>query len=349
MRVAIDARSLQASPLGGVGRGLDCMLATLAAHADVELLTAAEAAPVARGLPEQQLRTPWPGLAAGWLQWSVPRYLRTFDGVFHCPWYGLPRRQPVPMVVTIHDLTFERYPEWFRRGQARAYAWQARLAARTARVVITPSATVAADVEATYDVPSARILVAPNGLDPVFGRPPSSDRVAARWGLTGDYLVAVGGAERRNLGTAIAAWRAVRGDLPLQLFVAGEQSLPPEPGLIYGHPPDADWAALVAGARALVYPTRYEGFGMPALEAIASGTPVVCGRVGALPEVLGDTAAWSEDLGLPAITTALRRVLTDDEFARQLCSRGRSRAEAHTTWEQSALTYVDAYRRAADG
>lgn len=88
---------------------------------------------------------------------------------------------------------------------------------------------------------------------------------------------------------------------------------------------------------------------MPALEAIASGTPVVCGRVGALPEVLGDTAAWSEDLGLPAITTALRRVLTDDEFARQLCSRGRSRAEAHTTWEQSALTYVDAYRRAADG
>jgi glycosyltransferase involved in cell wall biosynthesis len=349
MRVAIDARSMQASPLGGVGRGLHCLLPTLSAHADVQLLTAAEAAPVASEHREQQLTTPWPGLAAGWLQWSVPRYLRSFDGVFHCPWYGLPVRQPVPMVVTIHDLTFERHPEWFRRGQARAYSWQARLAARTARMILTPSAAVAADVMETYNVSPARIVIAANALDPVFKSPSPLDEARASWGLTGDYVVAIGGADRRNLGVAMATWRALRADLPIQLFVAGEQTLPTEPGLVTGRPSDAEWAAVLGGARALVYPTRYEGFGMPALEAIASGTPVVCGRVGALPEVLGDAAAWSDDLSVPAMTSALRRVLTNDGFAQELSRRGRIRAAAHITWEQSALIYLDAYRRAADG
>lgn len=349
MRVAIDGRSLQRQPLAGVGRGVACMLPFLAEAAEIELLTARERPAAGVGLPEHALATPWPHVSSAWLQWSAPRWLRSFDGVFHCPFYGLPFRQPVPMVVTIHDLTFEHRPEWFGTAQRLAFVTQGRWAARTARVVVTDTRTVADDVMATYGVPSDRILIAPYAVDACFRPDRRPDDVLARLGVTEPYVVAVGGSPRRNLEMAVAAWRAVREQRHVALVVVGTDDVPREPGVFGGRLDDESWADVLAGAEALLYPTAYEGFGMPALEAAASGTPVVCARVGSLPEVLGESAHWVTELSASAFATALGALLDDAALATDLRERGLQTAAQHPSWSDAAQVYLAAYARASAG
>jgi glycosyltransferase involved in cell wall biosynthesis len=111
--------------------------------------------------------------------------------------------------------------------------------------------------------------------------------------------------------------------------------------------PDTEWAAVLAGAEALCYPTRYEGFGMPALEAAASGTPVVCARIGPLPEVLGDAAEWCDSTSVADIAAGLARVLGDGARRAELRTAGLARAAAAPTWEQSAVAVLRAYEIAS--
>jgi glycosyltransferase involved in cell wall biosynthesis len=349
MRVLIDARSMQTQPKGGVARGLACLLPHLATLADVELMTAADRPPLKVEAPQHPLPTPWPGTATGWLQWSAPRFLRHQQGVFHCPWYALPFRQPVPMVVTLHDLTFEHHPEWFRRGQAIGYRAQARWAARTARVILAPSQSVAEDITSTYRVSKERVVVVPNAVDPVFYPTADPSEQLRRLGLRDNYVVAIGGAARRNAHVAVAAWRAVRRTHDVDLLLVGPETVPQEAGLVRAAPSDEDWARLLAGARALLYPTAYEGFGMPALESIASGTPVLCSRVGALPDVLGDAAVWCRADDAADMADRLRALLDDDALAASLVTAGLERANAWPSWAEVSGSYADAYRRAADG
>lgn len=346
MRVALDARWLQNRPLGGVGRGLDRLLPHLREAVDLDLLTDAAWPSIDIDLPVHALTTPWPHVATTWLQWSAPRWLRGFDGIFHCPWYALPYRQPVPMVVTLHDLFFESNPEWFRGGRARSFSTQARLAARTARSVVTVSRYVADDILARYEVPAERIVIAPNAVDEMFHPDRDPADTLARLGVRNQYVVAFGGAPRRRLEVAIAAWREVRADLPVDLVVLGTPDVPADPGIVGGFPGDEEYADLLVGARALLYPTANEGFGMPALEAIASGTPVVCARVGALPEVLGDAAAWTTRADVAAFASTLRRLLTRGEEWAEIRDAGIARAAAHPTWEESAAGYLAAYEMA---
>jgi alpha-1,3-rhamnosyl/mannosyltransferase len=323
------------------------VLPFIAEQADIELLTARERPPAEVGLPEHPLATPWPGVATGWLQWSAPRWLRRFDGIFHCPWYALPFVQPVPMVTTLHDLTFEHHPEWFGRAQRRSYVTQARWAARTARAVITVSRFVADDIMATYGVPANRLFIARHAADEVFRADRDATAVCARLGVRRPYVAALGGGPRRRLDVAIDAWRAVRDEHGLDLVVVGTDTVPDEPGVYGGRLSDQDWADLLAGARALVYPTAYEGFGLPALEAAASGTPVICARVGALPEVLEDSAVWCADLNAATFAAELRRLLADDRFAEHVRAAGIQRATSRRSWQASAEEHLAAYSLAA--
>jgi glycosyltransferase involved in cell wall biosynthesis len=329
MKVAVDARWSQPRPLGGVGRGLAHQLPWLDGHCDLTLLTDPRMGPTGLGAREVPLRSPG-GPAAVWLQVSAPRWLaRERPDVFHCPWYGLPFRQPVPSVVTIHDLTFEHRPEWFSRSHRLTYRTQARHAARTARVVLTVSEHVRHDIMATYDVDGSRVVVAANAVDPVFHPR----------GAKGGYLLAIGGAERRRLDLAVEAWRSWGRHLPLH--VLGTEVVD-EPGVTtLGRLDDEGWAVELARADALVYPTEDEGFGLPALEAIASGTPVVAARVGSLPEVLGDCAVWADSLTATDLARALGRVGGADR------ERGLARAQAWPTWADSAAVLLQAYERAA--
>lgn len=342
LSVAVDARSVQKRPWGGVGRGMAHVLRQLTGRLDLHLLTAAEL-PTADlpGTTEHAFPTPWPGHESLWLQRRVPPFLRSFDGVFHCPWYALPLQQPVPMVATIHDLTFEHFPSWFRFGQGAAYRYQARLAARTAKVVVTVSQFVADDLMATYRLDPDRLTVIRWGIDPLF----SPDNASSESIDRRPYVVAVGGAARRGADIAVAAWRSVSDQV--DLVVLGGDGGRPEPGVTYVQPDDTEWAQLLAGAFALVYPTRYEGFGMPPLEAMASGTPVLCARVGSLPEVLGDAAGWVDDLDATAFAIALADLLKDHDRHDELRERGLAHAANQPTWPEVAAAYASVYATAA--
>lgn len=351
LHVAIDARTLQDRPLTGVGRMLVHLLPGLDEHADVELLLH-EHGPVPDHPATHVLGAPsrrW----SVWLETAVPRFLATHDGIFHSPYYGLPRVGRTPSVVTIHGLSFEHHPEWYGRAHRLAYRSQTRHAARVARAVLTPSQHVAREVVERYGVPPDRILVAPHAVPPHF-RPHSAEEVAAtraRYDLPSTYLVALGGRHRRRVDVALA----VRDELAahgvdLPLLVMGGDPVPTSERVLQRHAlPDDDWAAVLAGAELLLYPTRYEGFGFPAIEALASGTPVVATRVASLPEVLGDAAAWAHDDTVPSFTAAAHDLLTDPARHRELVDHGLRRADGRRSWEPSVRTHLEAYRLAAGG
>jgi glycosyltransferase involved in cell wall biosynthesis len=250
------------------------------------------------------------------------------------------------MVVTLHDLSFERHPEWFGRGRRLAYAAQARWAARTARAVITVSHYVADDLMRTYGVRGERIFVARHGVDGLFRDDRDNTAVRTRLGIDEQYVVAIGGGPRRNVHVAVEAWQLTRAQIPLDLVVVGTDQPPFGLGIAGGRLPDEDWADLLAGAAALLYPTAEEGFGLPALEAAASGTPVVCARVGALPEVLGDAAVWCDAITAEAFAAALMALLSDPIRAADVREAGLARVAAWSSWQEAADAHLAAYTRA---
>ncbi|HEX5267941.1 MAG TPA: glycosyltransferase family 1 protein, partial [Acidimicrobiales bacterium] len=359
MRIAVDGRTLQSRPLGGIGRVLRGVLPSLPAAlrdagvdlAGVDVLTDARlAAPdpcvVPADVEVHAVRTLLPGRAPAWLQWAVPRWLSSAGRardvrLFHCPFYGLPYRQPVPMVVSLYDLTFLDHPQWFPPLTRAAFRAQARVAARTARAVITGSVAVSRQVVGQLGVGPGRVVTAPAAVDEVFlaagrSRPPRGATAAWRRG----YVVATGGAPRRNLAVAVDAWRGAReAGAEIDLVVVGpltaaeRRVASPAEGLVLaGSVSDEELARLLAGAVAFVYPTAYEGFGLPATEAAATGTPVVCAPVGALPEVLGHAAEWCDPTpsgpSVEAVAGAILRLLNDPERASRIGSAAHERMAA---------------------
>jgi alpha-1,3-rhamnosyl/mannosyltransferase len=148
---------------------------------------------------------------------------------------------------------------------------------------------------------------------------------------------------------AVDAWARARAHGAIEeLVVIGSEIPAPRPGLFpAGRVPDEEWADLLAGATALCYPTRYEGFGMPALEAAASAVPVVCARTGPLPEVLGDAPEWCEAPTVTEIAAGLERLLADPGRQAQRRQAGLARAAAAPTWADAARILLDTYARVA--
>jgi glycosyltransferase involved in cell wall biosynthesis len=353
VRVALDARRLQDQPRGGVGRALANVVELIGSEIDLVLLTNARRAPVATELRQQPLRPPSRAPETIWLQWNVARWLRGFDGIFHGTFYALPARLPVPGIVTIYDVSFEEHPEDFRRAKRWLFRQQARSAASRAKRVVTATTHAKNELVRHYRVDPKRIVMSPLAVDPTFG-PANTARgraLSQRLGINNPYVVALAGARRRGLEVAIGAWRRLRSSgLCVDLVIVGPSSVGTEPGLIEaGLLGESDWAAVLAGAAAFCYPTRYEGFGLPALESAASGTPVVCAPVGPLPEVLGDAAEWCATPTEPAIEIGLWRVLTDAARAAELRDRGLDRVRTWPTWEDSANALLRAYREVGSG
>jgi alpha-1,3-rhamnosyl/mannosyltransferase len=351
--VAIDARRLQDVPLGGVGRSLSGVVDLVATEVDVVLVTDGRRPPARSDLPQVPLTPPARAPEVVWLQYSVATWLRGFDGVFHGTFNQLPLGTRTPAVVTIHDLSFEVHPEGFSRGKRRVFQLHARHAARKARRIMVPSRHTQRELEGCYRVDPRRIVVTPWAVEPRFGpdRAARALPLCRRLGVDGRYLVAMGGAPRRGLAVAVEAFHRVRARCPdVALVVVGAEAPPAAEGVHHAGPvDDEEWAALLAGAAAFCYPTRYEGFGVPALEGIASGTPVVCAPVASLPEVLGDAAEWCATPSAGAIADGLLRVLDDPHHAAELRRRGLARASAHPSWEDTAAQVARAYHEAADG
>jgi len=255
-------------------------------------------------------------------------------------------------VCTIHDLIPLDHPEWFNQRFAQWYGWLLpRLAKRVQRIIAVSEFTRQRVIE-LLGVPAQKVVVIHNGVDSHFS-PRKPDEIAAARRACGidssQYLLCVGSLEpRKNLIRLLAAWRAAQPMVPenIVLVVAGGsanarvfgpaliQAIPPRVQFA-GYVPDEQLPALYSGALAAIYPSLYEGFGLPPLEAMACGAPVVTSMNTSLPEVVGDAAVAVDPESVESIKDGILRVTGSAGLRDELRQKGRARA-AGFTWERTA-------------
>ena len=363
MRIAIDATPL-VEGTGGISRYTTELAGALAQGfpddeywlvSDQDWTGGPEETPnLRRGRrPQNRLARRW--WLAG-LPWELAR-LRA--AIFHGTDFAVPYVPVTPSVMMFHDTS--PWQEGERRVEAaervrRRTPWLVRLAT----MIVTPTEAVRREVIERFGVSPSRTVAVPLAASEVF-RPAAEAEVAevrARLGITGPYILFVGTAERRkNLGRLVAAWREARLAHPgLGLVVVGRRgpdsqvlNFQNQPGLTATGPlTDRDVAALLAGAVAFVYPSLYEGFGLPVLEAMQTGTPVIISRDAALQEVAGEAAVTVDALSVRALAESIVELTRDFHWRRELRERGFERA-AQFSWRHTATktreVYVEAVRR----
>lgn len=347
-RVAVDLRWAQGVAPGGVGRGLLSLVPRLTDQVEIIGLADPRLGPLPLDIDIRWVDLPMKAPAALWLEICVPRALRGFQGLFHSPFYLLPQVRPVPSIVTLHDITFESHRHLLPGIKGAFWRARARYAARVAALVITDSEWSRTEIVERYRVDPSRIAVVPYGVEPGFAPLTAAEQDLSRdclrhLNIHPPYLMTVGGAPRRGAAIAIEAWRELRRmGFSHELAVLGEAG-PDEAGLTrLSGLSDDDYRLLLAGADLLLYPTEVEGFGLPGLEAAASGTPPVCPPVGSLPEILGDGAAWCEREP-QSVANAAASVLSDDAWRESLVSAG-LRAASRWSWDVAAERLMSAYR-----
>jgi glycosyltransferase involved in cell wall biosynthesis len=258
---------------------------------------------------------------AAWYPYGIARRARGLD-VLHCTTFRGPRSSSVPTVLTVHDLAILRYPEVFPSWH-RLYGSVGLLKVlRDADAVVAVSECTKEEVVALAGVPAERVRVLPNGVDDVFGAEGSK--------ADGDYVLTVATLEpRKNLERVVEAARIAG----VELRVVGARGWGgvDVPGWV-GEIPDSELAALYRGARCVVYASLYEGFGLPVLEAMASGTPAVTSRGGATEEVAGGAAVLVDPLDSASIAAGIAEAQERrDELVPLAIARARE-----FTWERTA-------------
>ncbi len=283
--------------------------------------------------------------------------------VYHDPNF-IPFRFEGPTVITIHDLSVLTLPHMHPKDRVKAIGGRLQWAVEEADAIITVSEFVREEVTEILGVPADKVTAIHNGVDTVFQPKDASqtDASLSRFGLRHEgYVLAVGTLEpRKNLARLCRAYRAlpeaVRQEYPLVLagmkgwgdadFARDLAALEKEGSLVTpGYLPSDDLRNLYAGAALFVYPSVYEGFGLPVAEAMASGTPVITSNVSSLPEVAGDAACLVDPLDIDDIASALDRLLTDDAMRQRLAKAGLERARQFT-WDATARDTLAVYERA---
>jgi glycosyltransferase involved in cell wall biosynthesis len=370
VRLLFDATAIPADR-GGVGRYVDALLPALVdqgvelvvacqerdAAATSALLPGAEVVAAPRSVARRPVRLAWE-------QVGLPRLVRaTRSQVLHSPHYTMPVAAGVPVVVTLHDATFFSHPRLHGPVKARFFRSAIRAAVRRASTVVVPSR---ATQEAVLRFAGGRpedFRVAYHGVDTAVFRPAdeaAQQRVRDALGVgPAGYVGFLGTLEpRKNVPALVRAWQAaVRDtDSPPALVLAGGAGWDGEvdaavsavpAGLRVvrpGYLPLADLAAFLSGAAFVAYPSLGEGFGLPVLEAMACGAPVLTTRELSLPEVGGDAVEYC-GTDQPSIAAGLRRLLADPDRRAQLSTAGRARA-AQFTWRAAAEAHLAAYEHA---
>lgn len=293
-------------------------------------------------------------------QLSLPRWCRR-DGVdvLHSLGYVGPVRPGVPHVVTVHDLIYRGFAEHLPLNRRLALRTFVRGAARGARVVITDSEASRRQLVAELPVPPERVHVV--ALAPRSGWSDDPDRVVPEHlratGVSAPYVLALGSASpSKNLPRLVRAFaRLDRPDLLLVLAghlpAGGEVAeVAAHEGISHrvvatGYLPDADLEALLGAAQALAFPSTYEGFGLPVLDAQRLGVPVVCSTAASLPEVAGEGAVFAEPNSVDSLAGALARVVDDPDERDRLVAAGRRNVERFS-WERTARATSDLYSAA---
>ena len=368
MRVAIDARKLHDFGIGTYIRNLlrhlaradqDTEFVLLCGEADLGV--AAQLGPNFRAVLEpspnyslrEQVHVPW-----------VLR--RERPNVYHAPHYVLPAGVRCPSVVTIHDCIHLMFPQYLPNRVAYAYARaQMWSAARRSNCILTVSEASKRDILHLFNVAPEKIVVVYNAIDSHFSVTPSEEavaRVRERYQLDHPFVLYVGNIKpHKNLVRLIEAFDELRrGELEdLKLLIIGDQisKLPALRRAVHRHKlhkhvrflgylADDQLAILYRLASVFAFPSLYEGFGLPPLEAMASGTPVVTSNVSSLPEVVGGAAVLVDPYDVDAIVDGLRRVLTNPTLAAEMRQKGIARAREFS-WERSVAKTWAVYQQIA--
>jgi glycosyltransferase involved in cell wall biosynthesis len=305
-----------------------------------------------------------PPTNAGWTLVGLPRTAaRGRVDLIHAPAYTAPFWAGVPVVLTIHDVSYATHPEWYpyRRDRLRRLFY--RRSATAATHVLTDSSFSASEIIAAYSIPASRITVVPLGVHSRFadGDPNVSLDLPAN--VTEPFLLHVGDIhERRNLPVVVEALLQARrrfgAAAALSLVLAGldrgvtsglcamaAEAGTPEAVVALGPVSDGRVHALYRGAAALVYPSLYEGFGLPLVEAMAAGTPVLASHTASMPEVVGGAGILLDPHDPSAWLDAIVRILNDEVLRADLRTRGLARAATYT-WERTAQMTLKVYREA---
>ena len=281
--------------------------------------------------------------------------------------FTAPPFAPCPVVTTIHDLSFEHLPETFKRRSRAQLRLTVRRTARKAALIVTLSEFSRRDIIETYAVDPERVIVTPAAAPALF-KPivdeTELEKVRERYGIGTNYLLSLGSIQpRKNLMRLIEAFQWLRksrpDDKPPQLVIAGKRGWLDEEvfraaqqdGLnesvrFIGYVPEEDLPALYSGAMCFVYPSYFEGFGLPVLEAMQCGAPVIAGNQTSLPEVAGDAALLFDPFDTRALGEAIARVIDHPDYRAELRVKGLRRA-AEFSWIATARLTLKAYESAA--
>ena len=281
--------------------------------------------------------------------------------------FTAPPLAPCPVVVSIHDLSFEHLPETFKWRSRTQLRLTVRRSARQAAQVLALSEYARSDIINTYGISPDKVTAIPLAA-PAHFAPVTDDRefqrVRQTYGIQSDYILSVGSIQpRKNLNRLIAAYSSLRrarpeGKLP-QIVLVGkcawlyDETLRTikELGLsnsvvLTGYVPETDLPALYSGALCFVYPSYFEGFGLPPLEAMKCGTPVIVGNKTSLPEVVGEAGVLVDPFDVDDIASAIARVIGDSNFRSQLRAKGLERSRLFD-WRETARQTLAIYRKAA--
>ena len=374
MLVGLDAIPLT-EPRAGVGHYTFELARALAAAApsdEFELAYPSVFPPVsfdqfAESLPPnlKPSRVQVGALGRHWWSVGLPRHVRRRRiNLFHGTNYDVPLWGGAATVLTIHDLSLFLHPETHERRRVRRARRRLPLMARAADAVITPTESVCREVCEHLKVAPARVFAVPEAARECFTpmKFDETEGVRLRVGAGREFLLAVGTIEpRKNLPTLVAAFEEVvraRPSSPLRLVVAGGRGWMSEPVFetfekspareritLAGYLGDRDLRALYSSCRAFVYPSVYEGFGLPPLEAMRCGAPVVVGRATAVAEVTGGAARLVNPLDASELARVLLELL-DDEGARRELSQAGLRRATEFSWERTARATLEVYAEA---
>lgn len=372
MRVAIDYTPAikQGAGVGRYTRSLvDALMERASDQEDLVLWASRDAS---GPIPGWEMVTPPPSLkrlpvpdrwlTVGWYRLHVPLNVERFLGdvdVVHGPDFVIPPTKK-PAVVTIHDLSYIVAPKFAHPKLQRYLSEAVPRALRRAARVVAVSQTTANDLTEHYKVPAERISVIPNGVDPRFHKPDPDrvQRVLAQLGVRPPYFLIVGTIEpRKNHQNLLRAFEQVSAVHPeASLLIVGRPGWLSDPIIeaiddasrrlpvrLLSLIDDDLLPALYAACAGLVYPSWYEGFGLPVVEAMASGAPVITSSQGALAEVAGDAALLAPPDDPEAIAELMCQLLDDTALREHLSARGLERA-ARFTWTNAADLHLKVYR-----